>query len=154
MQQQKMVLAGLDGAQHDKGRRPSWLMRDLVGRRSEVGAKQSCCAGRVRYIELACECLEAAQGGAAVGDHPSPRPQHGLHAVAMALGFAGTAELWVRDRDEVVDEIDRLDVGSGCPATEVRALQAGVADVQVQATAPRRAGEFAEHAAAEQPREL
>ena len=54
-------------------------------------------------------------------------------AILLAVGFAGAAILGMRQRNEVVHEIDRALPRLGEPGAQPRIVQARVADVEVQA---------------------
>lgn len=70
--------------------------------------------------------------GARVCDHASRREQRVNHSSAVALDRFRAAELGMGQRDQVVDQIDRLDVVSPGPVREAGKVDVGMANVEIE----------------------
>jgi hypothetical protein len=53
----------------------------------------------------------------------------------MAFSLPGTAKLRVSDRDQVMDEVDRADVGAPNPFPKSGRIQSGMANVEIKPSA-------------------
>ena len=85
--------------------------------------------GRYRQAFTSAELRELVECGLAVCDNAVTGHERAAHPFAVTTIFAGAAELRVRDRDQVMDEIDRPHVRLREPLTKTRGIQASVADV-------------------------
>ena len=57
----------------------------------------------------------------------------------MALSLSGTAKFRVSDRDQVMDEIDRTDVGTPNPFPKSIRIQSGMTNVEIVPSPPATA---------------
>ena len=126
-----VVLAGFDRADHDKSRSLGNVDR-YFGRRARVGAKPCGKRRRSRKTLLRGELGQFVERRLAIADDAGGGLQDGPHPCAMPVGLAGAAILGVRDRDEVVDEIDRSDVGLSDPVAKSRRIEPSVPDIEVE----------------------
>src|SRR6185437_10353914 len=81
---------------------------------------------------LVGKLLKGVQRRPAVADHAAPRLEDSAHSLAMDFGLTGATELRMRDRNEVVNEIDRAHPGLAQPRAEALAVEAGVPDIQIK----------------------
>ena len=143
VQKQQMVLARLDRAQDDEVRlrqRSGTDVRPEPGRRQRGGHRW-----RHRQLPGAREIFQVAQSRARIGDHARGAAQHAFHALAVLQLFARTAILGVGDRDQVVHQKDGPQPMAQQPRHHAVVLDAGVAQVEVDAVAAllRRPGRHA-----------
>jgi len=77
------------------------------------------------------EAGKLVERGPAIRDHSRRGRQDGPHSRAMLFGFAGTAELGMSDRNQIVNEIDRAYVRVSDPLAKTGRVESGVADVEI-----------------------
>ena len=129
-----MVFPGLDGAEDDESRALAALL-GCCGMAS--GSKPSHASKRGGAGQVVPQPRNAPARLASPGClpmTPGAVVKHRAHSRAMTLGLAGAAKFWMGDGDEIVDEIDRLHVGSRNPVAKSRRIQAGVTDVEINPT--------------------
>ncbi len=139
-QQEGQVLARLDRADvqeigaggRDGGAAGEGAFQPQVGDVDRRG-------GQVRPRGEAAQFIRRILG---VDDDARGVAQHVLHAPLMLGPVAGTAELGVRHRDQIVDHDDPLDAAMRQGGQDVRRIQTGVADVDIGARR-RRGGDAA-----------
>src|SRR6185312_1341593 len=103
------------------------------------GARRQRCAakpGRYRRWNgqgfLVGKLRKGVQRRPAVANHARSGLEDSAHSLAMDFGLAGATELRMRDRNEVVNEIDRAHPGFAQPRAKALAVEAGVPDIQIK----------------------
>lgn len=136
MQQQQVVLAGLDRAKHDE----CWAAVRIVSKafaRTQVGAKQRHDAGGCGHAPLAGEVCQAVESRPTIADYSGRALQHRVHTLPVTLPLPRPAELGMGNRNKVMNEINGANVRALRPPQEVGVLQPGMADVEVRAPSSR-----------------
>jgi len=104
-----VVLPRLDGPDRDECR-PT-LVRGRLLYAKPVYAQWRHEHRGLRQILGTSESPELVERGLAVADHSGGSGKHRSHSLAMLIGLAYAAELRMRDRDEIVHEVDWPDTG-------------------------------------------
>ena len=82
------------------------------------------------------EIGEIVEGGLAISDDSSAGRQHCTHPSDVPGLFAFAAIFRMGDWDEVVDEIDRPDIGAANPGSEARIIETRVPDIEIKTVLP------------------